>query len=119
MITINQRSSIVNEKQALAKGYHFTGIYSSHDKEGVKDHIAKLKNQFSKAKIILVNASNGFAGYADDTYSIYQTIMSLENRIKNSTEEIRQYQEIIIEKQEKQKSDIESLKKAQQLLEQR
>jgi hypothetical protein len=60
----------MNEKQAEARGYSFTGIYS-HDKEEVKSRIAEERKKGNKALLVNVPPSKYSRGHHGMGYSAY------------------------------------------------
>lgn len=75
----------MKKEEAIAQGLHFTGIYNS-DKEKTKQQITEARTRYPLARIVLVrepvsklarsyrSGDCGWAAYADEKYSAYQTI---------------------------------------------
>ena len=60
----------MNEKQAVSKGYHFTGSYS-HDKEEQKQEALKIRGQGFKAMVLTTHPDTLSRGHHGDGYSVY------------------------------------------------
>ena len=86
----------MNEKQAIDKGYGFSGVYS-HDKDEVKERILTEKKLGNKA-VIVTKKSCG-RGYDTVGYSMYvilspenekaKKINFIESRIKNLSYDLK------------------------------
>ena len=70
----------MKEKQAIEKGYRFSGVYS-HDKEEVKNRIAEEKVKGNKAVLVNKPPSRYSRGHHGMGYSMY-VIESEENKKK-------------------------------------
>lgn len=121
----------MKKDNAIAEGLHFTGIYNS-DKEITKRRITEARARYPLARIVLVRepvsklsrsyrpGDCGWAAYADEKYSAYQTIETADNyelRHTNSLKRLKEEYELAVEKEnECYENEVKNVKNALQIL---
>lgn len=90
----------MNEKQARAKGYCFTGWYS-FDKEEMKTKSSEIKAQGFKSVVVTVpgdplsrgGAITGYSVYVEEAYIIMEILESLEAKYKHFDRRFKEMKE--------------------------
>lgn len=109
----------MTKTQAIEKGLHFTGHYSS-TKENMVEKLAIEKAKKPLAKIVLVPEKKGWSIYADEKYSTYEICETLSHaeeehlyRLKRINEK---YNESLAEENKRHSENLTSLTNAQKTL---